>query len=335
MDKRNRVLVVLACAVAFTAFNSCKKDKTEDAQVDTGPTEWTRSIVFKNDPRNGAVSFTIGDTAYVVGGVVRNVGVVSDGAKFDGSTWTSIADFPAAAPARQLAAAFALNGKGYIGTGYDGTDVLNDFYEYDPAADTWTRVADFPGEARRGATAFTLGDYAYVGLGSKKTDAHFSDFYRYDPSTDSWTEVPVPFKYKKAFAFSFVIGNKAYVGGGFANSAELPEDFYAFDGTTWTPLNDLRRNTDGYNYDVRRYYASAFVIGDNGYVVSGRSGTAITNTVWKYEPSSDTWVDKHQNLPSDAREKAVAFSIGGKGYITTGLNGSFIFDNTWQFEQVR
>ncbi|HLS94544.1 MAG TPA: kelch repeat-containing protein [Sphingobacterium sp.] len=331
MNKKNWLLLVLACAIAFTSFNSCSKDDEED--TDSGPTEWVRSIVFKNDPRNGAASFTINNVAYVVGGFVRNEGVVNDGAGFNGSTWSDIADFPGTA--RQMAVGFAIDGKGYVGTGSTGSDDLNDFYRFDPATNTWTKIADFPGRARYGAVAFTLGNYAYVGLGSTRTDAKFSDFYRYDPATDSWTEIDVPFKYKKAFAFAFVIGNRAYVGGGYANSASLPEDFYAFDGTNWTPLNDLNRADDSYTYDARKYNAGSFVIGNYGYVVSGRTGTSVTSSVWKYEPATDSWTDKHQALPADAREKGVAFSLNGKGYITTGVNGSFIFDNTWEFTPVR
>jgi len=132
-----------------------------------------------------------------------------------------------------------------------------------------------------------------------------------------------------------VIGNKAYVGGGYANSANLPEDFYSFDGTNWAALGDLKRDDDGKTYDVRKYNAGAFVIGNKGYVVSGKSGASITNTVWAYDPSSDTWDDKHQSLPFDAREKSVSFSLNGKGYISTGVNGSFIFDNTLVFTPVR
>ncbi|KGE14403.1 Kelch repeat-containing protein [Sphingobacterium deserti] len=333
MNKKNWLLLILACAIAFTSFNSCSKDDEEDT-TDTGPTEWVRSIVFKNDPRNGAASFTLNNQAYVVGGFVRNEGVVNDGSSFNGSTWTDISDFPG--QARQMAVGFSINGKGYIGTGSTGTDDLADFYSYDPQTNTWTEIAPFPGRARYGAVAFTLGNYAYVGLGSTKTEAKFSDFYRYDPAANTWTEIPVPFRYKKAFAFSFVIGDKAYVGGGYANSPTLPEDFYSFDGTNWAPLADLNRSDDTYTYDVRKYNASAFVIGNAGYVVSGRgSGSGITSTVWKYEPGSDSWTDKHQSLPADAREKAVGFALDGKGYISTGINGAFNFDNTWQFTQVR
>ncbi|QBQ39694.1 Kelch repeat-containing protein [Sphingobacterium psychroaquaticum] len=332
MNKKNWLSLILVCAIALTSFNSCSKSD-DDETTDDGPTEWVRSTVFKNDPRNGAASFTINNVAYVVGGYVRNEGVVNDGSSFNGTTWSDIADFTGTA--RQMAVGFSIDGIGYVGTGSTGTDDLNDFYKFDPKTDKWTKIADFPGKARYGAVAFTLGKFAYVGLGSTKTDNKFSDFYKYDPATDVWTEIPSPFKYKKAFAFTFVIGDKAYVGGGYANSANLPEDFYSFDGTNWKPLADLNRSDASYTYDVRKYNAGAFVIGNNGYVVSGRSGSSITNTVWKYDPASDSWTDKHQNLPADAREKAVSFTLNGKGYISTGVNGSFIFDNTWEFTQVR
>lgn len=330
MNKKNWLSLILVCAIALTSFNSCSKKDNDD---DDGPTEWERSIVFKNDPRNGAASFTINNVAYVVGGYVKNDGVVNDGSSFNGTTWTDIADFPGTK--RQMATGFSIDGVGYVGLGSTGTDDLKDFYKFEPAKNTWTKIADFPGNARYGAVAFTLGKVAYVGLGSTKTDSKFSDFYKYDPATNQWTEISVPFKYKKAFAFTFVIGNKAYVGGGYANSANLPEDFYSFDGTNWTALGDLKRDDDGKTYDVRKYNAGAFVIGNTGYVVSGKSGASITNTVWAYDPSTDTWNDKHQSLPFDAREKSVSFSLNGKGYISTGVNGSFIFDNTLVFTPVR
>ena len=331
MNKKNWLSLILVCAVALTSFNSCSKKNNEEEN--DGPTEWERSIVFKNDPRNGAASFTINNIAYVVGGYVKNEGVVNDGSSFNGTTWTGINDFPGTA--RQMATGFSVNGVGYVGLGSTGTEDLNDFYKFEPATNKWTKIADFPGRARYGAVAFTLGNAAYVGLGSTKTDARFSDFYKYDPSTDKWTEISATFKYKKAFAFAFVIGNKAYVGGGYTNSSVLPEDFYSFDGTTWTPLGDLKRDDNGKNYDVRKYNAGAFTIGNNGYIVSGRSGSSITSSVFAYDPTTDTWTTKHQALPFDAREKAVSFSLNGKGYITTGMNSSNVFDNTLVFTPVR
>ena len=47
-----------------------------------------------------------------------------------------------------------VDSKGYFGTGYDGANKLNDFWEYDPTANNWTQKADFPGTARYDAVAF-------------------------------------------------------------------------------------------------------------------------------------------------------------------------------------
>ncbi|WP_437920159.1 Kelch repeat-containing protein [Sphingobacterium sp. LRF_L2] len=338
MNKKNWLLLILACAVAFTSFNSCKKDNDDDS-TDTGPTEWTKSVVFKNAPRSGAASFTIAEEnkAYVVGGYVNpTVGISLDGAAFNGTAWSNIADFTG--PARHEAVGFAVGGKGYVGTGQNlQNELFKDFYAYNPSTNSWTEVAEFPGEARHGAVAFSLGQYGYVGLGRNVAGQNLGDMYRYNPMTDSWTEMEnLPFVDKTSYAFSFVIGDKAYVGGGYTNSNDLPDGFYSFDGTNWKTLNSLNRSDDSYTYDARKQRASTFVIGNYGYVVSGKGTSgSVTSTVWKYEPSTDSWTDKHQALTKDAREKAAGFSIDGKGYVVTGVSGSTVFDNMYQFTPVR
>lgn len=335
MNKRNWLASLLFGVLAITTFQSCSSDDdTPDTGGDTGPTEWTRATVFPEDPRNGAASFVIGnDEAYVIGGFHSNNNTRFDDVwAFDGQQWTPKADF--AGTPRYNAVGFSIDGKGFVGTGYDGSQALNDFYSYDSNTDTWTRIADFPGEARFGAVAFSLGGYGYVGLGSTPTDKTFSDFYRYDPNSDTWTLIPTNFAYKKVYAFAFVIGDRAYVGGGISNN-QLPEDFYAFDGTTWTALNNLNRADENYTYDVRRYSSGAFSIGNYGYVVSGRSLGGVISTVWKYNPANDAWTGEHQALLGTARERAVSFSLGGRGYIVTGVNGSTFLDDNWQFLPVR
>ncbi len=62
------------------------------------------------------------------------------------------ADFPGGA--RYEAVAFGLGSFGYVGTGFDGSNALKDFYQYDPASDTWTDIG-FSGNKRYGAVAFT------------------------------------------------------------------------------------------------------------------------------------------------------------------------------------
>ena len=57
--------------------------------------------------------------------------------------WIELSDFEGVA--RSGAVAFTIGDKAYVGTGYDGTYWLKDFWEYDPLLNNWTRKADFPG----------------------------------------------------------------------------------------------------------------------------------------------------------------------------------------------
>lgn len=330
MNKRNWIVLLLVGALAITSFNSCKKE--DETKTETGPTEWTRSTVFDSDPRNGAATFTINNVAYVVGGFMKTNEVLKDNWSFNGTEWTAKAAFTG--PARHSAVGFSVAGSGYVGLGYGGDNTnsltaLKDFYKYNPTTNSWTKIAEFPGEARFGAVAFAIGNKAYVGLGITSTDKTFSDFYEYDPAGDTWKKINTPFAYKKAFAYSFVINNVAYVGGGYSNGVPT-DDFYSFDGSTWTPLEALKTTS----IDARRYNSGAFAIGNYGYVVSGRSASGIVSTVWKYDPSAKSWTDKHESLGS-AREKAVSFALDGKGYITTGSSGTNFFEDTWKFVPVR
>lgn len=330
MNKKNWLLIVLACVVSLASFNSCSKDDDDDnTSTDNGPTEWVQGSAFDGSKRDGAASFQIGNTGYIVGGIDINNERLADAWSFTNDSWKKIADFPGGA--RNAAIGFSANGKGYVGLGFNGTQVFNDFYEYDPASNTWTAIANFPGEARYGATAFNLGNDGFVGLGANRSQTAFKDFYKYNTANDTWTTVETIFKNKRVNAFAFVVNNKAYVGGGQDNN-QFPEDFYSFDGTKWTeetPLKDAN-----VTYDATRQSASTFVIGNAGYVVGGNKG-AVVNTVWKYDIATKKWESKHQALPRNAREGAVAFSINNKGVLTTGKNSASKFDDTWIFTQVR
>lgn len=328
MNKKNWLCFLVAGAIALTAFNSCKKSEDTDS-TDNGPTEWTRSSAFDGDPRSFAASFQIGETGYLATGIISTNERVQDAWSFKNNIWSRIAPFPG--DARNGAVGFSIDGNGYVGTGFNGTDALADFWKYDPTANKWTEIAPLPGEARYGAVAFTLNGEGYVGTGATKTQKTLKDFYKYNPANNTWTEVNTPLQNKRVNAFAFVIGNKAYIGGGFDNN-QYPEDFYSFDGTTFKEAAPLK-NADA-TYDLTRQAASTFVIGNYGYVVGGKKG-AVLNTVWKYDPAKNEWLDKHQNLLQNAREGAVSFSIGSKGYLSTGANGSFKFDDTWMFTPVR
>lgn len=177
------------------------------------------------------------------------------------------ADFPGAA--RNAAVGFAINDKGYIGSGYDGLDELSDFYSYDTSTNTWTAIASFPSTPRRSAIAFGINGYGYFGTGFDG-DNDRKDFWKYDPSTDSWSELVGFGGDKRRAATTFTIGETAYMGTGVSNGIYL-NDFWAFDSTTesWTQKLDLDEEDD---YSIVRSNALGFTLNDYGYIATGTYG---------------------------------------------------------------
>ena len=75
--------------------------------------------------------------------------------------WTSVSPVPTAG--RDDGIAFALNGFGYIVTGYlNGFAESNKLFQYDPNSNTWNEKAMFPGTARQYSSVFTLNNKAYL-----------------------------------------------------------------------------------------------------------------------------------------------------------------------------
>ncbi|WP_224999180.1 kelch repeat-containing protein [Cesiribacter sp. SM1] len=309
---------------------SCESGTEVDSTSTTG--DWTEMSDFEGNTRSNAVSFVIGNKAFV-------------GTGYNGSTdeylqdfwyynldlnyWVRVADFPG--EARSSAVAFAINDKGYVGTGSNGSGQLSDFWEYDPATNTWTQKADFGGTARRGAVGFGIADKGYVGTGYDGSNT--KDFWQYDPIIDTWTQVPSLGGSKRRNAVAFVIAGKAYVGTG-TNNGVYQYDFWEFDPAKltseefpWTAKTDLDED-DAYTA-VGRESSVAFTIGSYGYITTGYTN-AIVSTTWQYDPLNDTW-NEMTSFEGASRMDAVGFSIMDRGFITTGRNSSTYFDDIWEF----
>ena len=91
-----------------------------------------------------------------------------------------------------------------------------DFWEYDPAANSWTQKADFgnPGDYREFAVGFSIGSKGYIGTGYV-FGSDPMDFWEYDPATDTWTQKADFGGGPREFAVGFSIGSKGYIGTGF------------------------------------------------------------------------------------------------------------------------
>jgi N-acetylneuraminic acid mutarotase len=216
--------------------------------------------------------------------------------------------------------------------GYDGDDRLNDIWEYDPARDYWIQKADFPGNARNGAVAFSTSTKGYVGTGYDGYDK-LSDFWEYDPQSNAWTQVADFAGSARYGAVAFSVDNKGYVGTGY--DGNYLKDLWMYDpGTdTWSQMVSVGGS--------KRRDAVAFVINGKGYICTGINNGTYETDFWEYDPGTDLWTRKRDiaNVSSDnydddyniARTNAVAFSAGGLGFVVTGGKGAVSVD-TWAYD---
>ncbi len=294
---------------------------------------WIKKSDFEGLPRGSAVSFVIGERAYVGLGYNDDAGdgYLNDFWTYNPASdrWDKIADFPG--NGRTAAVAFAINGKGYVGTGFDGDNKLKDIWEYDPELNTWTQKDDFLGGARYKAVAFAINNYGYIGTGYGDDSVDKIDFYRFDPtaaSGEQWVKVQSIGGSKRRGATAFTYNGKAYVCTGINNGVSLT-DMWEYDPTsdTWTKKVDLDNDDE---WTITRQNASSFVLDGKGYVMLGES-SATLGDVWEYDFANDTWITK-TDFEGSSRTNTVAFVVGGKAIVATGQTGSYFLDDVWEFK---
>jgi N-acetylneuraminic acid mutarotase len=218
---------------------------------------WTEVAPFPGGERAEAVSFVIGEYAYV------GLGGSNDFWRFDpaSNNWSSIVDFPYA----QFGVGLSANGKGYIIT----QDETQNFWEYDPTADKWSQKIDFPGVSLPYVypdAGFVIDENLYLYTSDNSTGPN--QFYKYEFSTDSW--IPRADVEDIGFSFGvtgFAINGKGYIRGGLF--------MYKYD-----PLSDSWiTNLEG--APGERALSIAFVINEKAYF-----GTSFYGAfdLWEFDP---------------------------------------------------
>ncbi len=303
---------------------------------------WVTSAYFGGNNRSEAVTFTIGNLAYVASGY-DGITRYNDLWSFDPTgnantgSWTELASMPqtnstGGGTIRSSGIGFSIDSLGYVGTGYDGYNPMKDFWQYSPATNSWTQKADFIGGARYDAVAFGIGSFGYVTTGYDGLTDH-NDNWQYDPASDTWTEKESMPGQKRAQAVAFVYKSKGYVVTGVDNG-QATGDFWVFDpsksgGGSWTQLNRIFNFSsltfdDGYT-NIERWNAAAFVIlgttsGDKAYITTGENGALYTFT-WEYDFGTDLWKEKTP-YEGVARTGAVGLTVQNRGFVGLGRTSS-------------
>lgn len=265
----------------------------------TSPDAWSQLTYLNTGYSAGSVGFTIGDKLYVLAKSDAN-----DYYKFlweydpAYDSWTRKADFVENIMAGGIG--FSVNGKGYVGLGWNSTNFLdkNEFYEYDPGSNTWTKKADFTGGNRNNAIAFVINDKAYVGLGERNT--YYKDLWEFDPVLNQWTQKANYAGNGRDWTVSFSVDNDGYVGLGHYWDGAIDYTFndfwkYIVSSDSWIKVSDFTGSA--------RTNAVGTSDGINGYVQG-------SNEIWQYDPTLNNWTEK-ATPPSNFLN---ALSIGSKCY---------------------
>ena len=216
---------------------------------------WEAVDAYPGGYREETISFVIENRAYV------GLGVSIIGNKENGYVWflhddffvfdyekmaweTQSIKFPGGP--RSGAVAFAINNKGYVGTGYNHgpIDNLDDFYEFDQATG-WTKIASMD-KGRRGAHAFVANGSAYVCFG------FVGDIIKFDPKSKIWKKQPILYEEgdtsklqmfdRSSFFSSFVLNKRG-------------QDFvYTSNGWGYNPRKNIWKKVDylmhGYMFTI-------------------------------------------------------------------------------------
>lgn len=198
-------------------------------------------------------------------------------------------------------------------------DDIDNFWEFNPATNTWTKKTSYLYGRRNGTIMFATNGKVYVGGGYREFDLQPDNtFYEFDIAANTWKQIanfPDTFGNFRSEAAAFVINNVAYVGCGATNTGM--SDFYKYNpaNNTWVRLHD---------FPDARHYTSSFTLNGYGYVVGGtRVGGSSTRTCFKYDPVADTWTALKEDvglwlLGASGFERGFAFSNNGKAYAGGG-----------------
>lgn len=179
-------------------------------------------------------------------------------------TWAERSPFPGEASYGPFS--FVIDGLAYVGCGNYGSmegPFQDEVWRYDPQADAWQQVQNYPGEPTYQVTGFSLNGKGYaIGGSINQSDEEYS-VYEYDPIANWWTQ-----KSDAPFACAYVtaipLQESALIGGSIFNSTDLYEYYPQFD--LWYPVSIYPGGSlytgVGFQVDDRVFFGTGFINGN-------------------------------------------------------------------------
>jgi N-acetylneuraminic acid mutarotase len=229
--------------------------------------------------------------------------------------WSQVAGF--ISEGRHHPITFSNDNFGFVMSG----SYLEDAFRYNKSSDTWTQLDNIPFTGRGYSYAVSIGDKAYMGFGYTSDGEFPTDWWEYDMNNDSWLQLANFPGEGRQHPAMVVVNNKIYMGCGGNQNGNLG-DWWEYDVAedVWEEKSNIICNN--------RHHPFYFGIGNYAYVGFGHGSLPgpgsnisenvyIYNDFYRYDPSSDTWIQL-ADFPSEARVAGTQFSYDGSGYILSG-----------------
>lgn len=323
---RNIILILIGII-----FFSCNKY----ADYPTPQIQFRQVSGLPAGGRASAVTFTIDDKGYMLFGRTRpDSDYLKDCWEYNPSDnrWRQKKDFPGKARVKAIAA--TVNGKAYVGLGfeevpvYQGVGYLTDLWEYNSKWDLWTKRAEFPGTATSGCISFVYNNEIYVGFGFNGT-GFTKEMWKYSPQNDAWENLGEFSGDARVGGVVVTDGTRVFFGTGY--NLENYSDWWEYfpETNSWSKRRSMP--------DRGRVNGLAFCVKNRFFVSSGRrfggdhSTGKLYTDISEYDPILNEWY-YCGTVPGNGRENATTFIINNKCYIGFGETSNEILNDFWCFE---
>ena len=195
-------------------------------------------------------------------------------------------------------------------------------FEYDGAADRWTKKKNIPTPVHHQAQAAYNGKLYILGgcLRAISGEGGTTNAWEYDPATDNYRAI-APIPVKRCSAHAEEVGGKIYLIGGLepledgtGTRVTGRNDVYDPATNTWTSRSPM---------PTSRNHAFSGVVNGKIYVIGGRIGagnipaTSNVDVVEEYDPATNKWGGIKLRMPTP-RSGGGAATYNGRIYVGGG-----------------
>eukprot|EP00612_Vaucheria_litorea_P006419 CAMPEP_0171479238 /NCGR_PEP_ID=MMETSP0946-20130122/5282_1 /TAXON_ID=109269 /ORGANISM="Vaucheria litorea, Strain CCMP2940" /LENGTH=512 /DNA_ID=CAMNT_0012010083 /DNA_START=25 /DNA_END=1563 /DNA_ORIENTATION=+ len=226
---------------------------------------------------------------------------------------------------RSLHVAVVYEDKMYVFGGYDGSNRVNDFYEFDIQTRKWSIVPALgtPPSPRDRHTGVVHGTNFYVFAGFDGAQ-RVNDFFSFNFSESKWSPVSVSSGVAPSSRHSHasvVYSNSMFVFGGYDGSYRNDFHEYNFSKAGWQQVSATGK------VPRARYRATCVVHGLCMYLFGGHDGTRHLNDVHVFELEPRVWLTLNtDSIGPIPRDSHVSVIHGRSMYVFGGSTGSAMND---------